>query len=136
MIEPILRAKHLLEAQILCERVQCQITDRDSASPMDTRIAAKNALKQTREILTSTTKTTKAVLSSMSDGKWWRRTLNSLHPQRRMSFVQEWDDMNAAMEKQGCHPFYDGIVEKPYSNKVQWGAVITWSVLIARNELT
>ena len=102
------------------ERVQWQLRERDSISPPEQRLTTDSAIKQTKQILTSTTKTTVAMLSSVSDGKWWRRTLASLHPARRSSFVSgpDWEDMNSSMEQQGCHPFYEEIIENAYSNKV------------------
>ncbi len=92
--------------------------DRASQSPSESPFSAMGAIQQTREILTSTTKTTRSVISSMSDGKWWKKTLKSIHPARQGGYVTEWDDMNSKMEKQGTHPFYESVVENCYSNRV------------------
>ena len=59
------------------------------------------AIQHTREILTSTTKTTRSVIANVSDTAWWKKTLKSIHPARQAGYVTEWDDMNAKMEKTG-----------------------------------
>ena len=106
--------------QILYERVHSHVQDRDSASPGENPFTARGAITQTKEILTSTTQTTKAVLSTVSDKKWWKKTLHSLQrPGRSTSFVEEErDDNNVHFEKQGCHPFYEDVMKDAYHDRV------------------
>ncbi|XP_064620288.1 NBAS subunit of NRZ tethering complex-like [Lineus longissimus] len=119
MIEPILRAKCLLETQIIFEKVNTIMEPEQNSrlSPF----SARGALEQTKEILTSTKQTTRHVLSTVSDKSWWKNTLKTLHPMRQQSemLIDERDDGNQAMEIQGCHPFYAGIMEGAYLDKSQ-----------------
>jgi hypothetical protein len=71
-------------------------------------LSATAALKQTTQILSSTTKTTKAVLTTFADTKWWQSTIKTLKQptKRQISETVVYD--NDKFEKQGCHPFYEG----------------------------
>ena len=57
-----------------------------------------------------------------------RRPWKSIHPTRQAGYVAEWDDMNSKIEKQGVHPFYEGIVENCYSNSVSDGRTKFYNV--------
>ncbi len=108
---------------MLYERVHSHVQDRDSISPGENPFSARGAITHTKEILTSTTNTTKAVLSSISDKRWWKKTLTSLsRPTRHMSYLQKSDDMNVNFHTQGCHPFYEDVLPHAYSNKVSTDA--------------
>ena len=90
-------------------------SSRSSSSPF----SARAAFQQTQQILTSTKDTTKAVLSTVTDAKWWQGTLNKLKlPATKRQLSQDYNDRNKKMELQSCHPFYDGIIEHCYSDLV------------------
>ena len=83
----------------------------DEKSVETAPLSATAALKQTTQILSSTTKTTKAVLSTVADTKWWQSTIKSLKQptKRQMSETVVYD--NDKFEKQGCHPFYEDFIQ-------------------------
>ena len=72
-IQPVLQARCLLETKILYDQVNRAVNsdlDLDSSSDLDTRESpARAAIKQTQEILSSTKRTTSAVLSTLTDKK-------------------------------------------------------------------
>ncbi|XP_013421684.1 neuroblastoma-amplified sequence [Lingula anatina] len=116
MIEPILRAKCLLETKILYDTIQTQThqeTDSNKGTKATNRspFSARGALQQTKEILTSTSKTTKSLLTTFSDKQWWKSTLKNLDPQGGPSREMAQEVRNARMEKQGYHPFYEDCIE-------------------------
>ena len=80
--------------------------------------AAMGAIQQTRTLLMSTTNTTRTVLHRVSEPRWWKSTLGSLHPLRATTSDLSIQDTNDAFNKQGCHPFYEDNVSEIYSNKV------------------
>uniref|UniRef100_A0A8C4GW67 NBAS subunit of NRZ tethering complex n=1 Tax=Dicentrarchus labrax TaxID=13489 RepID=A0A8C4GW67_DICLA len=63
---------------------------------------------KTMAVLTTTGLTTKAVLTAVSDHRWWKESLNYLRP------LQEGACENSNLEHQGCSPFYQEIIEDPY----------------------
>uniref|UniRef100_A0A8C4GVG0 NBAS subunit of NRZ tethering complex n=1 Tax=Dicentrarchus labrax TaxID=13489 RepID=A0A8C4GVG0_DICLA len=67
---------------------------------------------KTMAVLTTTGLTTKAVLTAVSDHRWWKESLNYLRP------LQEGACENSNLEHQGCSPFYQEIIEDPYSQDV------------------
>lgn len=87
-------------------------SDMEVDDPLSERapLSAKAALQQTTQILSSTTRTTKAVLSTVADTKWWQSTIKTLkQPSRRqMSETVVYD--NDTFVKQGCHPFYEDFI--------------------------
>ena len=101
------------------EKVNGQMSDRSSLSPEESPLSARGAIQQTREILNTTNKATKAVLSRVSDQKWWSKTLRSIQPHRSTSVIEEVDSNNEKFEKQGCHPFYRSLLEDAFKNKVR-----------------
>ncbi len=113
---------------MLYEKVHSEVQDRSSQSPSESPFSAVGAIQHTREILTSTTKTTRSVLAHVSDAAWWKKTLKSVHPARHAGYTAQWDDMNVKMEKQGAHPFYEDIVENCYSHRVSSRHVAVHSV--------
>ncbi|KAK7477823.1 hypothetical protein BaRGS_00030901 [Batillaria attramentaria] len=108
MIEPILQARSLLQRQ---------------GSPF----SARAALQQTQEILSSTQRHTRAVLSSVTDTAWWRGAVKSLKQpaQKHVSSKGDTDDGNAGFTRHGCHPFYESIIEDAYTDvaSVDYGAL-------------
>uniref|UniRef100_A0A8C6MH96 NBAS subunit of NRZ tethering complex n=1 Tax=Nothobranchius furzeri TaxID=105023 RepID=A0A8C6MH96_NOTFU len=69
---------------------------------------------KTMKVLSTTGLTTKAVLSAVSDHRWWKESLSYLHPLP----VREGVCGNSNLELQGCSPFYQDLVEDPYVDPV------------------
>ncbi|NXG33710.1 NBAS protein, partial [Dromaius novaehollandiae] len=72
---------------------------------------------KTMKVLSNTTMTTKAMLHAVSDGQWWKRSLTYLRPLHGQEFgdvLKSGSGENAAVEKQGCHPFYESLITEPY----------------------
>ncbi|XP_022626095.1 neuroblastoma-amplified sequence isoform X1 [Seriola dumerili] len=72
---------------------------------------------KTMEVLTTTGLTTKAVLSAVSDHRWWKESLNYLRPLHghgEGATSQEGACENSNLERQGCSPFYQELIEDPY----------------------
>uniref|UniRef100_A0A3P8SG81 NBAS subunit of NRZ tethering complex n=1 Tax=Amphiprion percula TaxID=161767 RepID=A0A3P8SG81_AMPPE len=60
---------------------------------------------RTMQVLTTTGLTTKAVLSTVSDHRWWKESLIYLRPLQAT---------NENLELQGCSPFYQELIEDPF----------------------
>ncbi|KAI4898258.1 hypothetical protein NFI96_033076, partial [Prochilodus magdalenae] len=76
---------------------------------------------RTMEVLTNTTLTTKAVLTAVSDSHWWKESINYLRPlhgQGSDSYRGGTEEGNAELERQGCSPFYEELLEDPYVNPI------------------
>uniref|UniRef100_A0A8C6MDZ6 NBAS subunit of NRZ tethering complex n=1 Tax=Nothobranchius furzeri TaxID=105023 RepID=A0A8C6MDZ6_NOTFU len=69
---------------------------------------------KTMKVLSTTGLTTKAVLSAVSDHRWWKESLSYLHPLPVRARVCG----NSNLELQGCSPFYQDLVEDPYVDPV------------------
>uniref|UniRef100_A0A8C5T7B4 NBAS subunit of NRZ tethering complex n=1 Tax=Malurus cyaneus samueli TaxID=2593467 RepID=A0A8C5T7B4_9PASS len=72
---------------------------------------------KTMKALSNTTLTTKAVLHAVSDGQWWKRSLTYLRPLHGQEFgdmLKSGPGENASVEKQGCHPFYESLIDDAY----------------------
>lgn len=72
---------------------------------------------KTMEVLTSTGLTTKAVLSAVSDRRWWKESLNYLRPMQGHgtgATSREGACENSNLERQGCIPFYQDLIDDPY----------------------
>lgn len=54
-----------------------------------------------------------SVLSAVSDGQWWKKTLRTFKSDDQLS-----SDANSDMEKQGCHPFYADAIANSFQDKV------------------
>ncbi|XP_066532404.1 NBAS subunit of NRZ tethering complex [Hoplias malabaricus] len=77
---------------------------------------------RTMEVLTNTTLTTKAVLTAVSDSHWWKESLNFLRPlhgQGSDLYSSGEAGENADLERQGCSPFYEELLEEPYVNPIE-----------------
>uniref|UniRef100_A0A8C6MLY0 NBAS subunit of NRZ tethering complex n=1 Tax=Nothobranchius furzeri TaxID=105023 RepID=A0A8C6MLY0_NOTFU len=70
---------------------------------------------KTMKVLSTTGLTTKAVLSAVSDHRWWKESLSYLHPLPVRARVCG----NSNLELQGCSPFYQDLVEDPYVDPTQ-----------------
>ncbi|KAL8172892.1 UNVERIFIED_CONTAM: hypothetical protein K2H54_030677 [Gekko kuhli] len=69
------------------------------------------------KVLSDTTLTTKAMLHAVSDRQWWKKSLTYLRPLHGQEFgdvLKTTPGTNAAIEKQGCHPFYESLIDDPY----------------------
>ncbi|KAM3861566.1 NBAS subunit of NRZ tethering complex [Diretmus argenteus] len=72
---------------------------------------------KTMKVLTTTGVTTKAVLTAVSDHRWWKESLNYLRPRHGHgagSSSQEGACENANLERQGCSPFYQELFDHSY----------------------
>ncbi|RMC17230.1 hypothetical protein DUI87_05808 [Hirundo rustica rustica] len=81
---------------------------------------------KTMKVLSNTTLTTKAMLHAVSDGQWWKRSLTYLRPLHGQEFggeLKSGPGENATVEKQGCHPFYESLIDDPYvaESEVSYG---------------
>ncbi|XP_041831827.1 neuroblastoma-amplified sequence isoform X2 [Melanotaenia boesemani] len=77
---------------------------------------------KTMEVLTTTGLTTKAVLSAVSDHRWWKeslRNLRPLHGQDAGATSQEGVRENLNLERQGCSPLCQELIEDPYVDPTQ-----------------
>ncbi|XP_036003420.1 neuroblastoma-amplified sequence isoform X2 [Fundulus heteroclitus] len=77
---------------------------------------------KTMEVLASTGLTTKAVLTAVSDHRWWKESLNYLRPLQGHGVGatdQEGAYGNSNLERQGCSPFYQELIEDPYVDPSQ-----------------
>lgn len=102
---------------MLYEQIHARIGDRES--PSSPLFSHKGALAQTKDILHSTNKATKSVLLHISDSRWWKKTLTGLRPARRDPQADEYDGLNSGFQRQSCHPFYEAVYDKCYTNKVE-----------------
>ncbi|XP_042359181.1 neuroblastoma-amplified sequence [Plectropomus leopardus] len=72
---------------------------------------------KTMEVLTTTGLTTKAVLTAVSDHRWWKDSLNYLRPLHGHdagATSQEGACENSNLQRQGCSPFYQELIDDPY----------------------
>ncbi|KAK7009358.1 neuroblastoma-amplified sequence [Biomphalaria glabrata] len=124
-IQQVLQARCLLETQILYERVNKVVievseTASNSSDIRESPFSAKAAIKQTQQILSSTKHTTSALLSTMTDAKWWQSAVSSLKQYTQVKAPDTrdctFDNRNVDMKKQGCHPFYASLVKDCYED--------------------
>ena len=97
---------------------------RDRGARQGSPFSAQAALQQTRAILSSTQRHTRAVLSSVRDAAWWKGALESLRrPARTQGQGGEDGDTreaNAGFGRQGCHPFYEDVMDDGYLSVVSF----------------
>ncbi|KAM6915430.1 NBAS subunit of NRZ tethering complex [Xenentodon cancila] len=77
---------------------------------------------KTMKVLTTTGHTTKAVLTAVSDHRWWKESLSYLRPLHGHdagATSQEALSENSNLERQGCSPFYQELIEDPYVDPSQ-----------------
>uniref|UniRef100_A0A8D2IZ58 NBAS subunit of NRZ tethering complex n=1 Tax=Varanus komodoensis TaxID=61221 RepID=A0A8D2IZ58_VARKO len=141
VIEPLLAASSTLQTEILYQAVNYQIRPSEkgenintSRSPdgikIETPVEVATSISssqsadllqwttaKTMKVLSNTTLTTKAVLHAVSDRQWWKKSLTYLRPLHDQEFgdvLKGTAGANAAIEKQGCHPFYEALIDNPY----------------------
>uniref|UniRef100_A0A8C6U4N8 NBAS subunit of NRZ tethering complex n=1 Tax=Neogobius melanostomus TaxID=47308 RepID=A0A8C6U4N8_9GOBI len=71
---------------------------------------------KTMEVLTTTGLTTKAVLTAVSDHRWWKESINYLRPQGHGAGAtsREGACENSNLQRQGSSPFYQDLIDDPY----------------------
>ncbi|KAL3866901.1 hypothetical protein ACJMK2_044151 [Sinanodonta woodiana] len=119
MIEKVLQARALLETQLLFEKLNSTVEESSTSKGTESRLntfSARAALQQTQQILSSTTHTTRAVLSTVTDAKFWHGTISQLNKTLIRQMSHDRCDSNETFIRQGCHPFYEGIIENCYSD--------------------
>ncbi|KAJ6653763.1 hypothetical protein lerEdw1_008735 [Lerista edwardsae] len=140
-IESLLAASSTLQTEILYHAVNYQIhpsekgenvnTSRpsvvvkpESPQEVDTSISPSQSADllqwttaKTMKVLSDTTLTTKAMLHAVSDRQWWKKSLTYLRPlhgQELGDVLRSTSGANATIAKQGCHPFYESLIDEPY----------------------
>lgn len=72
---------------------------------------------KTMEVLTTTGQTTKAVLTAVSDHRWWKESINYLRPlqgHNAGATSRDGAGENSNLQRQGCSPFYQDLIDDPY----------------------
>uniref|UniRef100_A0A8C0UQH5 NBAS subunit of NRZ tethering complex n=1 Tax=Cyanistes caeruleus TaxID=156563 RepID=A0A8C0UQH5_CYACU len=93
---------------------------------------------KTMKVLSNTTLTTKAMLHAVSDGQWWKRSLTYLRPLHGQEFggvLKSGPGENASVEKQGCHPFYESLIDDPYVAEVSYSCRTLQFLLRSNNQV-
>ncbi|XP_068198865.1 NBAS subunit of NRZ tethering complex [Antennarius striatus] len=139
-IHGLLAASSDLQTQVLYQAVNYQMEPVDTKSQREadetdsikacppsvssTAGAAGDLLHRTTaktmEVLTTTGVTTKAVLTAVSDHRWWKESLNYLRPlqgHNTGASCQDGVSENSNLERQGCGPFYQDVIADPF---VDW----------------
>uniref|UniRef100_A0A4W4GYP0 Neuroblastoma-amplified sequence n=1 Tax=Electrophorus electricus TaxID=8005 RepID=A0A4W4GYP0_ELEEL len=120
-IQGLLAASSSLQTQILYQAVNYKIDPSHTTGSPQVGGGPGSALPppllqrttaRTMEVLSSTTHTTKAVLSAVSDPHWWRESIRYLHPlhSHHTGVANE----NTDLERQGCSAIYEEILDEPY----------------------
>lgn len=105
--------------QVYYEHVHAHCGDRDSPMSVDSLpLSPHGAVEKTREVLISTNRATRKVLSCMSNAKWWKKTLGSLRSVKVDVEKEKVDDQNTGITRIGTHPFYESSFSHCYSNTV------------------
>ncbi|GAB1605191.1 neuroblastoma-amplified sequence-like [Argonauta hians] len=138
-IQSILDAKALIDIQLLYDQVCAEFgpasfsEEKPSPSMVNSAISeggmsdfftpeqspqtSMHVLSQTKDILLTTGELTKGVLSTVTDVKWWHHTIHNvvkMVPVQGFGSSKEQysqDEQIWNMEKQACHPFYEGLIE-------------------------
>ncbi|XP_055491305.1 NBAS subunit of NRZ tethering complex [Leucoraja erinacea] len=142
VIQSLMAVSSSLQTQILYQAVNYQIqpseshestnsTGHDQQSETKATNNSSTDLLQrttakTMEVLSNTSMTTKAVLHAVSDTQWWKKSLSYLRPLHDMptkTTLQNETGLNGDLEKQGCHPFYDILIDDLFidKNEVNYG---------------
>uniref|UniRef100_A0A8C3M7B8 NBAS subunit of NRZ tethering complex n=1 Tax=Geospiza parvula TaxID=87175 RepID=A0A8C3M7B8_GEOPR len=135
-IEALLAVSSSLQTQILYQAVNYQFLPSEGGE--NSSISGPSLLiskdtesadllywttSKTMKVLSNTTLTTKAMLHAVSDGQWWKRSLTYLRPLHGQEFgdvLKSGSGENATVEKQGCHPFYESLIDDPYIAEVSY----------------
>uniref|UniRef100_A0A4W6EJA0 NBAS subunit of NRZ tethering complex n=1 Tax=Lates calcarifer TaxID=8187 RepID=A0A4W6EJA0_LATCA len=129
-IHGLLAASSDLQTQVLYQAVNYQMepVNTESGREADETDSVKvsgdllhRTTAKTMEVLTTTGLTTKAVLTAVSDHRWWKESLNYLRPLQvhgSGATSQKGACENSNLERQGCSPFYQELIEDPYVDLV------------------
>ncbi|XP_051880260.1 NBAS subunit of NRZ tethering complex isoform X2 [Pristis pectinata] len=136
VIQSLLAVSSSLQTQILYQAVNYQIQPSENTESMnstghdqqsETKASTNSSTDllqrttaKTMEVLSNTSMTTKAVLHAVSDTQWWKKSLSYLRPLHDVSqktLLQSENGLNGDFEKQGCHPFYDVLIDDPFIDK-------------------
>uniref|UniRef100_A0A670I1X9 NBAS subunit of NRZ tethering complex n=1 Tax=Podarcis muralis TaxID=64176 RepID=A0A670I1X9_PODMU len=130
-IEPLLAASSALQTELLLlGPYSCQPSSSKAHQSVGTSISSGQSADllqwttaKTMKVLSNTTLTTKAMLHAVSDRQWWKKSLTYLRPLHGQEFgdaLKGSSGANKAVEKQGCHPFYESLIDDPYLNEVTY----------------
>ncbi|KAK7116870.1 hypothetical protein R3I94_023298, partial [Phoxinus phoxinus] len=131
-IQTLLAASSSLQTQVLYQAVNYKI-DPSEARRTGSEPSAAGAVPgsvyptdllhrttaRTIEVLTSTSVSTRAALTAVSDSQWWRESLSLLRPLHGQAADRSRTgsaNQNADLERQGCSPFYEELFDDPYVN--------------------
>ncbi|XP_060709523.1 NBAS subunit of NRZ tethering complex isoform X1 [Hemiscyllium ocellatum] len=135
VIQSLLAVSSSLQTQILYQAVNYQIEPSErsesinstgNAQQIEIKVSNNSSdllhrtTAKTMEVLSSTSMTTKAVLHAVSDAQWWKKSLSylrPLHDQGREATLRRETGVNGDLEKQGCHPFYEILIDDPFIDK-------------------
>uniref|UniRef100_A0A671WBV7 NBAS subunit of NRZ tethering complex n=1 Tax=Sparus aurata TaxID=8175 RepID=A0A671WBV7_SPAAU len=132
-IHSLLAASSDLQTQVLYQTVNYQMepvraeSGREACAPSTSSPVGTagdllhRTTAKTMEVLTTTGVTTKAVLTAVSDHRWWKESLNYLRPLQGHdagATSQEGACENSNLERQGCSPFYQDVIDDPYVDPV------------------
>uniref|UniRef100_A0A8C7YVE6 NBAS subunit of NRZ tethering complex n=1 Tax=Oryzias sinensis TaxID=183150 RepID=A0A8C7YVE6_9TELE len=128
-IQGLLAASSDLQTQVTS--IDMEISESDSlkvcvSSPAGSAAGTAGELlhrttTKTMEVLTTTGLTTKAVLTAVTDHRWWKESLNYLRPLQGHSAGTAHQDRlseNSNLERQGCSPFYQELIDDPFVDLV------------------
>ncbi|XP_056125295.1 NBAS subunit of NRZ tethering complex isoform X1 [Rhinichthys klamathensis goyatoka] len=133
-IQNLLAASSSLQTQVLYQAVNYKIDPsqaRRTGSELSEQAGAvvpgstyptdllHRTTARTIEVLTNTTMTTRAVLTTVSDSHWWRESLSLLRPLHGQAADRSRTgaaNRNTDLERQGCSPFYEELFDDPYIN--------------------
>ncbi|ELT90143.1 hypothetical protein CAPTEDRAFT_162693 [Capitella teleta] len=131
MIVPILTAKSSLETQLLKRGFNrdSSSSERDSESPESSR----TAIQQTKDFIASSNRSlfiwreqksevvssaklllvAGTVFSAVSDSHWWKKNIQHFTQTENLP-----KSANDDLSRQGCHPFYEGIIDNSFPDLV------------------
>ena len=87
-----------------------------AADSLAFRAKSEQLAVNSKAVLLSTSKATRAVLSHVSDASWWKKTISKLHGSHDTTDGTR--NLNAGLEFQACHPFYEEILPQCFVDKV------------------
>uniref|UniRef100_A0AAQ6A991 Neuroblastoma-amplified sequence n=1 Tax=Amphiprion ocellaris TaxID=80972 RepID=A0AAQ6A991_AMPOC len=134
-IHSLLAASSDLQTQVLYQTVNYQmvfsIFDEVGSSRGSSVGTAGDLLHRTTartmQVLTTTGLTTKAVLSTVSDHRWWKESLIYLRPlqvRTGLYLLRDREATNKNLELQGCSPFYQELIEDPFVDVENFAEVL------------
>uniref|UniRef100_A0A3B3DQK4 NBAS subunit of NRZ tethering complex n=1 Tax=Oryzias melastigma TaxID=30732 RepID=A0A3B3DQK4_ORYME len=119
-IQGLLAASSDLQTQLFFRFLDFSKLSASPFSPIPGELLHRTTAK-TMEVLTTTGLTTKAVLTAVTDHRWWKDSLNYLRPLQGHSAGtanQDRPSENSNLERQGCSPFYQELIEEPFVDPV------------------